>query len=590
MEYQVTARKWRPQAYKDVIGQESLVRALKNALVSGRVPHAFLFSGARGVGKTTTARILAKSLNCLNQKDAEPCNTCESCKSITTGSAMDVIEIDGASNRGIDSIREIRNTVSYLPLSSKYKVYIIDEVHMLTKEASNALLKTLEEPPEHVIFILATTEPQNVLPTIRSRCQHYNFKKIPTRVIMQSLMDIAAKENIEADEESLYLIASAADGSMRDSQSIFDQVALYCNRCITSSKTREVLGIPSEEYFQSIIQAVLAHDAVAALKALGQYLESVGDIKLFVRSLATFCRLGLMAKSLPADDPLLDLTEARYKTITGLFAPFTPEEITRLVTLLTDCYRELRGDAAERFHLEITLFKMLDYKNLVPLSDIRNELISYIDKAIAEKPQAGPARPTAQAAVSAAPPGQQPAAVPLTGPAKAAEQPAQYNKLPPRVPQVNKPEPAKVKSGPFDGDWKKALTSAMSRSILMRNMIPQLENFEQSGGILKLQVKTSYACEFLNSTQNRSELAQALLEETGLSVSISAFYHDTACVPDHDPGKLSHSMKPAEAVRPFQKPLPPVPGPQAAAAQKNPQPGQDTTKTMIELFDGKIIK
>src|SRR5208283_1447720 len=196
MDYKVTARKWRPQSFGEVVGQDNLVRTIQNSLSSGRIPHAFLFSGVRGVGKTTTARIIAKALNCRNPEGREPCNKCSSCVEITSGYSLDVMEIDGASNRGIDNIRELKDTVAYMPLSGKYKVYIIDEVHMLTNEASNALLKTLEEPPLHAVFILATTEAHKVIPTIKSRCQHFVFKKIPAKGIVDQLKKVAADENI----------------------------------------------------------------------------------------------------------------------------------------------------------------------------------------------------------------------------------------------------------------------------------------------------------------------------------------------------------------------------------------------------------
>ncbi|MFN3660611.1 MAG: DNA polymerase III subunit gamma/tau, partial [Brevinematales bacterium] len=212
----VTARKWRPQRFDALVGQEALARALKHALQTGKTAHAYLFSGIRGVGKTTTARLLAKALNCLSPQEGEPCNQCESCLSINDGSAIDVLEIDGASNRGIDAIRELRETVNYMPVKLRYKVYIIDEVHMLTTEASNALLKTLEEPPSHVVFILATTEVHKLLPTIRSRCQHYVFKKIPVTKIVQQLVTICETEGYKYEKEALFLIAEAGDGSLRD--------------------------------------------------------------------------------------------------------------------------------------------------------------------------------------------------------------------------------------------------------------------------------------------------------------------------------------------------------------------------------------
>ena len=228
MGYLVTARKWRPQKFSEVVGQEHITSTLKNAIKSNRIAHAYLFTGPRGVGKTTTARILAKSLNCTNPIDAEPCNECEMCKEILGGQSMDIIEIDGASNRGIDEIRTLRESVKYAPTHGKYKIYIIDEVHMLTKESFNAFLKTLEEPPEHTVFIFATTDVHKVPATIISRCQRFDFRRIQLDTIKETLSGIAAAEKIEIDDKTLTIIAKKADGALRDAESFFDQVVSLC--------------------------------------------------------------------------------------------------------------------------------------------------------------------------------------------------------------------------------------------------------------------------------------------------------------------------------------------------------------------------
>ncbi|MGE5855121.1 MAG: DNA polymerase III subunit gamma/tau, partial [Syntrophaceae bacterium] len=233
MEYLVLARKWRPQVFEDVVGQDHVITTLRNAIRLGRVAHAFIFSGPRGVGKTSVARILAKALNCEKGPSEIPCNACANCREITEGSSMDVREIDGASNRGIDEIRELRENVKFSPSSSRYKIYIIDEVHMLTKEAFNALLKTLEEPPEHVMFIFATTEVHKVPATILSRCQRFDFRRISIEEIMTRLRYIAGEEKVTIDEDALMVIAKKGDGSLRDSQSIFDQVRSFCGNTIT---------------------------------------------------------------------------------------------------------------------------------------------------------------------------------------------------------------------------------------------------------------------------------------------------------------------------------------------------------------------
>jgi DNA polymerase-3 subunit gamma/tau len=247
MSYIVLARRYRPQNFDELIGQSHVALTLKNALALNRIAHAYLFSGPRGVGKTSAARILAKSLDCEKRKDHSPCNTCVSCEEITKGISMDVIEIDGASNRGIDEIRNLRENVKFAPVSGKYRIYIIDEVHMLTKEAFNALLKTLEEPPPHVIFIFATTEPYKVPLTIISRCQRFDFRRVSVNEIVKHLQYIAGKENIDVEDEALYLIAQASEGSMRDSQSLLDQAVSYSGKKIAKKDVQDFLGLTEEK-------------------------------------------------------------------------------------------------------------------------------------------------------------------------------------------------------------------------------------------------------------------------------------------------------------------------------------------------------
>src|SRR5512136_1075662 len=254
--YLVLARKWRPQLFEEVVGQRHITQTLQNAISQKRVAHAFLFTGARGVGKTSSARILAKALNCEKGPGTNPCNQCATCQEVTHGTSMDVIEIDGASNRGIDEIRELKENVRYTPAKSRYKIYIIDEVHMLTTEAFNALLKTLEEPPPHVIFVFATTEPHKIPLTILSRCQRYDFKRIPLASILEQLRTIATQEGMEISDQSLHLIAREAEGSMRDAQSLLDQVLSYAGQKVSDKEVIEVLGV---------IDRKILHDSIAAL-------------------------------------------------------------------------------------------------------------------------------------------------------------------------------------------------------------------------------------------------------------------------------------------------------------------------------------
>ncbi len=381
MAYQVTARKYRPQKFSDVVGQEAIVTALKNALLKGKIPHALLFSGVRGVGKTTTARILAKALNCENpENDGEPCNICSQCKEITNGYSMNVIEIDGASNRGIDDIRELRENTIYSPLGGKFKVYIIDEVHMLTNEASNALLKTLEEPPPHVIFILATTEPQKVIPTIKSRCQHYVFKKLQNITIVEQLKKIASFENINYNEEALYLIAEASEGSIRDAESIFDQILLYTDGSITEKSVKEILGLPDDSYFEKLINSALKKDYISALKTIRDYYENYGELKPFLKNFIEYLKNGLIVKKIEFNFSFMNFSENKYNRLKEIFKPFSEDEIIKLIDLFTELFKEMKSEVGEIFLFEIALFKFIDYKNLVKISDIKDEIFSFLEK------------------------------------------------------------------------------------------------------------------------------------------------------------------------------------------------------------------
>src|SRR3990172_8707264 len=260
MTYIVTARKWRPQKFVDVVGQEHITATLKNAIKNNRLAHAYIFTGPRGVGKTTTARILAKTLNCLNPIDSEPCNNCEMCNSIQNSQSLDIIEIDGASNRGIDEIRTLRESVKYAPTKGKYKVYIIDEVHMLTKESFNAFLKTLEEPPSHTIFVFATTDAHKVPLTIISRCQRFDFRRIQLDTIKSTLKNIADAEKIQIDDKTLTIIAKKSDGALRDAESYFDQVVSFCGNNIDSITVAKMLNLVDDEIYFSISDAVIDKD------------------------------------------------------------------------------------------------------------------------------------------------------------------------------------------------------------------------------------------------------------------------------------------------------------------------------------------
>ncbi len=374
MEYLVIARKWRPQVFEDVVGQDHVVKTLQNAISHGRVAHAFIFSGPRGVGKTSIARILAKALNCEKGPIETPCNGCTNCMEITAGTSLDVYEIDGASNRGIDEIRELRENVKFSPASSRYKVYIIDEVHMLTKEAFNALLKTLEEPPSHVIFIFATTEKHRVPATILSRCQSFDFKRIPQKLIIDKLRHIASQENITISETGLAWIAEGGDGSMRDAQSIFDQVISYAGTDIEDGGIKELLGLTDRGLLSDLSAAVFERNAGACLKIIDEGYYSGLDMKYFYQVLMGHFRNLLLTKVLGDDVSLVGLGESEIDKLKEQVEGVSMETLQRLLDVLIGEEEDIRRSINPRLNIELLLVKMAYLEPMIPVDEILGKM------------------------------------------------------------------------------------------------------------------------------------------------------------------------------------------------------------------------
>jgi len=356
MSYLVLARKYRPGAFSEVVGQEHVTRTLKNAIRSDRLGHAFLFSGLRGVGKTSVARILAKTLNCEDDSVRdEPCGKCPSCSEVEEGRSLDVVEMDAASHTGVDDIRELREAVMYAPGEGKHRVYIIDEVHMLSKNAFNALLKTLEEPPPRVIFILATTEPHKVPVTIQSRCQRYDFRRIPSATIAQHLMNICRSENVQISEDSLRRIAVAAEGSLRDSQSLLDQVLSFSGEKVDDEDVGVVLGTLDRGMLLAILEAGLDGRSGDALRSLGEMIDNGSDPQRIVMDLIELTRALLLLVEMEQAGPILDLPEGEMDLLRKMAAGQDPELIRVRFALLARGEERMRRSPQPRFHLELAV-------------------------------------------------------------------------------------------------------------------------------------------------------------------------------------------------------------------------------------------
>ena len=374
MSYQVLARKWRPQVFDEVVGQGHITRTLQNAITSNRLAHAFLFSGPRGVGKTTTARILAKALNCVNGPTPTPCGKCDSCLETTAGTSVDVVEIDGASNRGIEHIRELREAVKYAPVGGKSKVYVIDEVHMLTNEAFNALLKTLEEPPPHVIFIFATTEPQKIPATIHSRCQRYGFKRVPLQEIIGRLRLIADAEGIKISDQGLAMIARAAEGSMRDSQSLLDQAVSYSGMQIKDEDLQATLGSVAQESLLAFTAGLLSRDSAGLLKRVDALLEQGQDMRQFLAGLVEHVRNLMVVKITTDPGKIIELPPADIEAIKQQAAGAESEHLLMLFDSLSKTLDDMRWSPHQRFTFEIGLIKTCSLAPLKPLGEVLGKM------------------------------------------------------------------------------------------------------------------------------------------------------------------------------------------------------------------------
>ncbi len=495
MSYQVLARKWRPQVFDDVVGQGHITRTLQNAIATNRLAHAFLFSGPRGVGKTTTARILAKALNCKEGPTPNPCGKCDSCLETAAGASMDVIEIDGASNRGIEHIRELRETVKYAPAGGKYKVYVIDEVHMLTNEAFNALLKTLEEPPPHVIFIFATTEPQKIPATIHSRCQRYAFKRIALGEIAAKLRSIADQEGITVSDQGLVMIARAAEGSMRDSQSLLDQALSYSGLSITDRDLHAILGSIAQEALRTFAAGLFDRDTAGLLQQVDRLLEQGQDMRQFLLSAVEHIRNLIVVTLAKEPGQIIELPAADVELLRQQAAGVDTARLVMIFDSLSRTLDEMRWSPHQRFTLEIGLVKACSTGPLKPLEEVLGRM------------QAWEARLAAQDAGSIRPP------------AAVREQVASYS-------TTKKPGSVSLPAGTAAGDSGDILTGIMKalreKKPGLAALLGATRVLESSDAALVVGLSGSaFQLDQLNEKENRALIEQIAQDLRGRPVTIS---------------------------------------------------------------------
>ncbi len=579
MAYQVTARKWRPHKFAEVVGQEHITKTLRNALKSGRIAQSYLFCGPRGCGKTTTARILAKALNCSNRSETDPCSECSSCRSIGDGTSMNVLEIDGASNNSVDDVRELREVVRYVSTEGTYKIYIIDEVHMLSTAAFNALLKTLEEPPSHVVFIFATTEVQEIPETILSRCQRFNFRRIPAVQIAAHLEQIAGAEGIKAEAEALFLLANRADGALRDAESMLDQVVSLDQEEISVQTVRQVLGLVDQNVYFDLSAALGASSSSPVLDIVAETLDSGVAVNEFAHGFLEHLRCLLCAK-VQGSAAKLDLATADHQRYHDAATGFAEEDILRMLQAVMDLEPALKHSVQPRFRLEMVLVRLarmgqaVDVGQLLRrLQTLEQELRGHTAIAPPASSKSKPPQPPAPSAGSGSRPQQQPASPaqdrmpsPQTGSDGASEKPPSVGETkkmpPPPDEQVPGAGPTAVSRGELTierikEDWDGLVEDVRQSQPTLGIFLKGVSLVALEGRVLKLGFVAADRFPMSQVAKNRETIEKISAQKWGQHLRFECVVEE-----ETDPQKQQEEAPP----------------------QADP-----TVKSVLETFDGELV-
>jgi DNA polymerase III subunit gamma/tau len=545
MTYIVTARKWRPVVFDDIVGQSHIATTLRNAITSDRLSHAYIFSGPRGVGKTTTARILAKTVNCLHPKNNNPDNTCELCTEINDGRSVNVFEIDGASNRGVEEIRNLRESVRYGPAKGKYKIYIIDEVHMLTKEAFNALLKTLEEPPSYVIFIFATTEIHKVPLTILSRCQRFDFRRITIEEISERLRFIAREEKITIDDEALFLIARRGDGSMRDAQSIFDQVVSYCGERVDAKQILTMLNIVDEETYFRITDLIKAKDVKGGLLLVDEVISRGYDVREFLNGLMEHLRNILVARS-TKNATLIESSDHYRKRYSEMAERFTESDILRLIKIASDTETAIRWSQQPRLKLEIGLVQMIKLDSSVEIATLLKQLEDFRSSGDRPMVKSSPSLSDSQPPLSTS--------APVKGSVKATPPTLRAEQIVVPAPPVAEPPPTYQRqslASPMTNNdilskWSVVVEETRKKRIALGTMLGETSPVGVHNGTLRIGCPDDFHRDTLTLKRNNQFLQDLAEQVYGAKLHLEAIISHSTTAQEQNPKSTDVTTPPKE--------------------------------------------